>query len=61
MFIMIMDDVAKEIKSKIKQTRVGFKRLETMRIGECMFTDDLMVFAKNRSELKYNICYGRKR
>ena len=51
---MIMDDVAKEIKSKIKQTHVGYKCLEAVSIGECMFLDDLVVFAKNRSELKYN-------
>ena len=28
LYIMIMDDVAKEIKSKIKQTHVGYKYLE---------------------------------
>ena len=40
LFILIMVDVAKEIKSKIKQTHVG-----------CIFADDLAVFTKNRSEL----------
>ena len=55
LFIKIMDDVAKEIKSNIKQTHVGYKRLETVSIGEFMFADDLVVFAKNRSELKYNL------
>ena len=54
-FIMIMVDVAKEIKSKIKQRHVGYKCLEAVSIGECMFADDLVVFAKNRSELKYNL------
>ena len=49
-----MDDV-KEIKSKIKQTHVGYKCLEAVSIGECMFAGDLVVFAKNRSELKYNL------
>jgi len=52
---MIMDDVAKEIKSKIKQTHVGYKCLEAVSIGECMFVDDLVVFAKNRNELKHNL------
>ena len=45
---MFMEDVAKEIKSKIEQTHVGYKRLETVSIEECLF-------AKNRSELKYNL------
>ena len=54
LFIMITDDVAKEIKSKIKQT-VGYKCLEAVSIGQCMFAYDLVVFAKNRSELKYNL------
>ena len=52
---MITDDVAKEIQSKTKQTDVRYKYLETVSIGECMFVDDLVLFAKNRSELKYNI------
>ena len=55
LFVMIMDDVTKEIKSKTKQTHIGYKSLEVVSIGECMFADDLVVFAKNRSELKYNL------
>ena len=47
LFVMIMDDVVKEIKSKIKQTCVGCKCLETVSIGGCMF--------ENRRELKYNL------
>ena len=54
LFIMIMDDVANEIKSKIKQNHVEYKCLETVSIGECVFASDLVVFAKNISELKYN-------
>ena len=50
-----MDDVAKEIKSKIKQRYVGYECLEAVSIGECMFGDDLVVFAKNTSGLKYNL------
>ena len=53
LFIMIMVDVIKEIKSKIKQRHVGYKCLEAVSIRECMFADDLVVFVKNRSELKY--------
>ena len=49
LFIIIIDDVLKEIKSKIKQTHVGYKCLETMSIAECIFADDLVVFTKNRS------------
>ena len=33
LFILIMDDVAKEIKSKIKPTHVGYKCLEAVSIG----------------------------
>ena len=54
LFIIIMDDVAKEIKYKIKQTHVRYKCIEAVSIGECKFADDLVVFAKNRNELKYN-------
>ena len=44
-----------QIKLKIKQTHVGYKCLETVSILECVFADDLVGFAKNRSELKYNL------
>ena len=36
-FTMIMDDDAKEIKSRIKQTRVGYKCLETVILGNVCF------------------------
>ena len=42
LFIMIVDDVAKEIKSKIKQTHVGYKYLKSFSIAKCMFADDLV-------------------
>ena len=48
LFIMIMDDVAREIESKIKQTHVGYKCLEKESIEEC-------VFVKNRSDIKCNL------
>ena len=44
-----------QIKLKIKQTHVGYKCLEAVRIREYMFEDDLVVFTKIRSELKYNL------
>ena len=52
---MIMDDITKNIKSKIKQTHVGYKCLEAVSIDDCVFADDLVVFTKNRSGLKYNL------
>ena len=52
---MIKEDITKEIKSKIKQTHVGYKCLEAVSIGKRMFVDDLVVFVQNRSELKYNL------
>ena len=46
-----MDDVAKDIKSKIKQIYIEHKNIETVSIVECIFGDDFVVFVKNRSEL----------
>ena len=48
LFIMITDDVPKEIKSNTKQTHVGYKCLETVIIG-IVFANDSVVFAKNKS------------
>ena len=55
LLVTIMDDVAKEIKSKIKQTHIRYKCVETMSYAECVFADDLVVFTKNKTELKYNL------
>ena len=55
LFIIIMDDAAKEINSKIKQIHVRCKVLEIVSVRECVFADDLVVLTKNISELKCNL------
>ena len=55
LFIMIIDDVAKEIKSKIKQTHVDYKSLKTVSSEEMVWW-----CLKNRNEPKYNLTYGKK-
>ena len=52
---MIVDHVAKETKSKIEMIHIGYKCLQAVSTGKCIFADDLVAFAKNRSELKYNL------
>lgn len=48
-----MDDVVKEIKPKVQQSsHIGYKNLENF--VECVFASDLVMFVKNRNELKYN-------
>ena len=37
------------------QTRVGYKCLETVSFDEYVSVNDLVVFTKNRSEIKYNL------
>jgi Reverse transcriptase (RNA-dependent DNA polymerase)/Endonuclease-reverse transcriptase len=59
LFIMIMDDVLKEIKTSSKNIQVGYRNLEMITIAECLFADDLVLFAKNEKDLKQNIMAWR--
>lgn len=46
LFNIIMDDVLKEIKSKVRKLSVGYRNIEIVTISECAFADDLTIFSK---------------
>ena len=55
LFIMIMDDVLKEVKPKISQVHVGYRNMKPIGISECLFADDLVILARSEVELQSNI------
>lgn len=54
-FNIVMDDILKEIKTKVKKLQVGYRNMERVLISECVFADDLVIFAKSERYLQYNL------
>lgn len=55
LFNIVMDDIMKEVKEKVKRLQVGYKNMEVVTIGECAFADDLAIFAKNEKDMQFNL------
>ena len=55
LFIIIMDDILKEVKSKIRQIHVGYRNMKAVSISECLFADDLVILAGSEIELQKNM------
>ena len=52
LFIMVMDDVAKEVQPEVKKMHVGYRNMEAVGISECIFADDLVLLASNEDDLQ---------
>lgn len=55
LFNLVMDEVIKETRGRTSKLFVGYRNMEPVWISECAFADDLVVFAKNETELKKNL------
>lgn len=55
LFIIMMDDIIKELKGTVRQIQVGYRNMEAIGISECAFADDLVLFARSETELKHNL------
>lgn len=55
LFIMIMDDILKEVQTKVKRIHVGFRNMSPVCIAECVFADDLLLLAQNEEELQHSV------
>lgn len=55
LFNVLMDDVIKEVKEKVRKHSVGYRNMEHIQISECAFADDLVVYAKNEKDLQTNL------
>lgn len=59
-FIMIIEDVIKKVKAKVKQIQVGYRYIKIVDFSELAFDNDLVLFARNKNELKNNLVVGKK-
>jgi hypothetical protein len=55
LFIIMMDEIIKKTKEKVKQVKIGHYKLATVKISECAFADDLVVFGSTEKELQENL------
>jgi hypothetical protein len=55
LFIIMMDEIIKKTKEKVKQVKIGHYKLTTVKISECAFADDLVVFGSTEKELQENL------
>jgi hypothetical protein len=55
LFIIMMDEIIKKTKEKVKQVKIGHYKLTTVKISECAFADDVVVFGSTEKELQENL------
>jgi hypothetical protein len=54
LFNIVMDEVMKESKHKVKQFQIGYWKLQEIKISEQAYTDDMLI-AVNERNLNYNL------
>ena len=55
LFVLFLNEVIKECSEKSKKINVGYHRMRTVCISECVFADDIVVIANNEEALQHNI------
>lgn len=55
LFNLVMDDVMKETRRETSKLLVGYQNMQPVWINECAFADDIVIFARNETELKRNL------
>ena len=55
LFVLFLNEVITECSEKSKKINVGYHRMRTVCISECVFADDIVVIANNEEALQHNI------
>ena len=55
LFIILMDDVVKKCNEKTKKLHIGYNKLQPSNLSECVFADDIALFASNVENLTRNL------
>ena len=55
LFNLVMDDVIKSTKGKMKTLKAGYRKMEVTAISTCVFADDVAIFARSEQDLQFNI------
>lgn len=60
LFNVVMDDIIKETKNRVKKVRVGYRNLEVVTVSVCAFADDLAILAESEKDLQENLRIWRE-
>lgn len=55
LFIILMDDIFKEVKTKMRKFTVGYWKMKHVNICELVYADDIVLFARSQVNLERNI------
>lgn len=55
LFIIVMNEVIKHCKDRVKELHVGFRNLNRIGIKACAFADDLVIFANSEKALQESL------
>lgn len=55
LFIIMLDEVMKILKGKLKKLTIGSYNLQKVHITESAYADDLAIYAKSEEDLQYNV------
>lgn len=60
-FSLIMDEAIKEARKKGKPYDIGYWKMQTIKIVEICYADDMILIAKDEKALNKNLKVGRAR
>lgn len=55
LFIILMDEIIRNVSSKRKKMVVGHHKLKPVEVGDCVFADDVAVMANTERSLQFNV------
>lgn len=60
LFLLLMDEIIKQTKEETKTITIGSYKLQPVQIAECIYADDLAIFARNERDLQHNLDIWKK-
>jgi hypothetical protein len=55
LFIILMDDVFKQIKLKMRKYQIGSWKMKPINISELVYADDIVLFARLQANMQRNL------
>lgn len=60
LFIMVMHDIVRELHDKVERVKIGYRKVQMIKLAEFAFADNRMIFAENEDKLHQNIEWWEK-
>lgn len=51
----VMDDIFRELHNKVKEDKLGYRKLKIVKLTECAFIDVLTICAEHEEKCQQNI------